>query len=55
MSATPTVDQIAKDTLTQISHKYWFKSDDNSMLEAFDANLINDIYVNELVNTKYLI
>ena len=52
MSAIPTVDQIAKDTLTQISYRYWSKSDETSQLEAYDSNLINDIYLNELVNTK---
>lgn len=52
MSSIPTVDQIAKDTLTQISHRYWSKLDDSSQLEPFDAKLIDDIYINELVNTK---
>jgi hypothetical protein len=53
MSAIPTVDQIEKDTLTQISYRYWSKADENSQLEKYDPNLINDIYLNELINTKY--
>ena len=48
----PTVDQIARDTLTQISYKYWSKPDESSELEPFDPVLINDIYTNELLNTK---
>ena len=52
MSAIPTVDQIAKDTLTQISYRYWSKADETSKLEEYDPNLINDIYLNELINTK---
>lgn len=52
MSTIPTVDQIAKDTLTQISHRYWSKLDTSSQLEPYDANLIDDIYLNEIVKTK---
>ncbi len=47
-----TVEQIAKDTITQIAARYWSKNDENSVLEAYDPNLIDDIYLNELVKTK---
>ena len=47
-----TVDQIAKDALTQISYKYWSQIDESRPLEPYDPNLIEDIYVNELVNSK---
>lgn len=50
---TPTVDQIANDTITQISTQYWAQSDDKSAsLKPFDPVLIDDIYANELVKTK---
>ena len=53
-SAPITVDQIAKDRLTLISHRYWSLQDEaKQQLEPFDANLIEDIYSNELVNSKY--
>jgi hypothetical protein len=48
----PTVDQIAKDTLTQISYKYWSQLDENTPLEPYDSNLIVDIYKNELLGSK---
>lgn len=53
--SVPTVDQIAKDSLTQISYRYWYQLDEAKPLESFDLNLIEDIYLNELVETKYLI
>ena len=49
-----TVDQIAKDTITQIASRYWSKQDDSATLEPFDSNLIEDIYSNELVKTKFV-
>ena len=49
---TPTVEQISKDTLTQIAYKFWSKQDDSAELEKFDPNLVEDIYLNELVNTR---
>ena len=49
---TPTVEQIAKDTLTQISHKYWSPVEENPTVHPYDANLIEDIYKNELFGTK---
>ena len=49
---TPTVDQIAKDTLTLISAQYWVQTDDSTALKPFDPVLIEDIYKNELVKTK---
>ena len=49
---TPTVEQISSDTLTQIANKYWSKQDDEGELEKYDSNLIEDIYINELVKTK---
>ena len=49
---TPTVEQIAKDTLTQISHKYWSPPDESQAIEPFDPNLIEDIYKNELFGTR---
>ena len=49
---TPTVDQIANDTLTQISNQYWSPSDETITLKPFDPVLIEDIYKNELVKTK---
>lgn len=52
MSSILTVDQIAKDTITQISYRYWFQADESKPLEAFDANLIEDIYTNELLNSR---
>lgn len=53
MSATLTVDQITKDTITQISYRYWSPPDENQKLEPFEANLIEDIYTNELLNSRY--
>ena len=54
MSAVLTVDQIAKDTLTQISYRYWSPQDEEGQkLEPFEANLIEDIYINELLNQRY--
>ena len=50
---TPTVDQIANDTITQISTQYWNQGDQAATtLRPFDACLIEDIYKNELVKTK---
>jgi hypothetical protein len=49
----PTVDQIAKDTITQIAYKYWSQVDESTTLEPFDSNLIVDIYKNELLGSKY--
>jgi hypothetical protein len=51
-TALLTVDQIAKDTLTQISLRYWSKPEGNSQLEAYDSNLIDEIYLNEIIKTK---
>jgi hypothetical protein len=48
----PTVDQIAKDTLTQISYKYWSQVDESAPLQPYDPQLIVDIYKNELVASK---
>jgi hypothetical protein len=48
----PTVDQIEKDTITKISYKYWSQQDENVPLEAYDPNLIEDIYKNELAGSK---
>lgn len=50
---TPTVDQIANDTLTQISNQYWSPSDETVTLKPFDPVLIEDIYTNELMKTKF--
>ncbi len=47
-----TVEQIEKDTITQIASRYWLKQDNNVVLESYDANLIEDIYTNELVKSK---
>lgn len=53
MSSVPTVEQIAKDTLTQISLRYWYHQDDDTTpLEAFDPQLIEDIYINELLKSR---
>ncbi len=51
---TPTVDQIANDTITQISSQYWAVSDNSTdtNLRPFDPVLIQDIYKNELLKTK---
>jgi hypothetical protein len=52
-SAPITVEQIAKDRLTLISYRYWSMQDEaKQLLEPYDANLIEDIYSNELVNSK---
>lgn len=48
----PTVDQIARDTLTQISYRYWHQEEDGKALEPFEAKLIEDIYTNELLGSK---
>ena len=47
-----TVDQIAKDALTQISFRYWSQIDETKPLEPYDPNLIEEIYTNERVNSK---
>jgi len=53
---TPTVDQIANDTITQISSQYWATLDTtstaNNNLRPFDPVLIQDIYKNELLKSK---
>jgi hypothetical protein len=50
---TPTVAQIANDTITQISNQYWaVQQNGENELKTFDPALIEDIYQNELVKTK---
>ncbi|RNA15940.1 intron-binding aquarius [Brachionus plicatilis] len=51
--AIPTVDQIAKDAITQIAHRFWSQQDATKPLEPFDPNLIEDIYLNELLKTNF--
>ena len=48
-----TVEQIAKDTITQIASRYWLKQDSDSVLETYDPNLIEDIYSNELLKSNF--
>lgn len=52
---TPTVDQIAADHITQLAQKYWLnQKESKNEADVFNKNLVNDIYENELVKTKYL-
>lgn len=51
--AIPTVDQIARDAITQIAHRYWFDQDESKPLEPYDPKLIEDIYLNELLKTNF--
>ena len=47
-----TVEQIARDTLTKISNKYWSQSS-NEQLAEYEAKLIDDIYLNEILGSKF--
>jgi hypothetical protein len=48
---TPTVDQISQDRITHLANIYWLNVDPTKE-SVFNANLIEDIYTNELLNTK---
>ena len=50
---TPTVDQIAHDHLTQLAQKHWLNQQNDLKPKELNKSLVNDIYVNELVKTKY--
>jgi hypothetical protein len=45
---TPTVDQIAQDHITQLAQQHWLNKNENE----FNQTLVNDIYLNELLNNK---
>jgi len=47
-----TIDQISKDALTKIANKYWLDRSD-TILEPYDAHLIDDIYLNEISKSKF--
>jgi hypothetical protein len=50
---TPTVDQIAQDRITHLAHKYWLNLDASATGKIeFNSNLVDDIYSNELHNSK---
>lgn len=47
--ATPTVEQIAHDRITKIASSNWLEEQNEI---KFNSQLIDDIYINELVKTK---
>ena len=49
---TPTVDQIAQDHITKLANEYWLNQKDLKPKEI-NENLVKEIYLNELVNTKF--
>jgi hypothetical protein len=48
-SATPTVEQIAHDRITKIASNNWLVEQNEVQ---FNSQLIDDMYLNELVKTK---
>lgn len=53
-SATPTVDQIISDRITQLANQYWAPYSAGTHL-PFDAAIVEDIYFKEILNSKFSI
>lgn len=49
-NAAPTVDQISKDRITQLSEQYWASY--VTQRRAYDRLVVDEIYIKELLGTK---